>query len=540
MARKTSRVYVTGLDKGLDTNIASSMIDEKSAVDLLNVRWNEGKVITKRGGYQVWCDQLTDPRGFGRLTLSAKREKLLIDGQKLFVTEDGADLTEITDKTFNSDAYDYTICQIKNKAYIWNRVDGGTVYNGTTLARPGTMPKAGFSVYYKGYHIASGTPGQESRIYMSTISNTDDFTNDPSATTDGPDPDNANDVPGATVFTGSPPDVAQFVDISPSDGEPITLLAEYQDYLIIGKTTSLWSMTIDITSNKPVIQLITRAVGCVGFKTAAAVDNDLIFLSDEGPMSLGNERDYAGALRTNLLAMKIKTFIDNINPEGWSKACAVYFDKMYLLSVPYGNSTTNSRTMMLDTRWNGWAIWDNVIATNWLNFMEEDNRRSLYFIRPNDNRVYLYKPGHFWDDGAPIDGYWRSKAIDAGMLDVTKRWSYFTLFMRNIGHTATVQISTELEELEPAEIFEGAVGEGLGFEPVGTGTWFGPVVADNSVIENTVQSTDDAWRTHAMVESRTISFEVRNNKGGETFFLSGYAAEYTSLGAYYFDQSRTF
>lgn len=540
MARKTSRVYVTGLDKGLDTNIASSMIDERSAVDLLNIVWNEGKVITKRAGYEAWSTSLTSPKAFGRLILSTKREKLAVDGTVFKRSGNDGVFEEVSGQTFSSDATDYTICQIKNKAYIWNRVDGGTAYNGTTLTRPGTMPKAGFSVYYKGYHIASGTPGQESRIYMSTIADTDDFTNDPSATTDGPDPDNSTEVPGATVFEGQPPDVAQFVDISPSDGEPITLLYEYQDYLIIGKTTSLWSMTIDIQTNKPVIQLISRAIGCVGFKTAAAVDNDLIFLSDEGPISLGNEREYAGALRTNLLAMKIKTFLDNINPAGWHNATAVYYDKMYLLSVPYGDSLVNNRTMMLDTRFSGWSIWDGIIASHWLNFMEEDNRRTLYFINQGDNKVYRYKPGHFYDDGAPINAYWRSKAIDAGALDVTKRWTYLTLFMRNIGHTAQVQISTELEELEPAEIFEGAVGDGLGFEPIGTGSWFGPVGADGSVIENTVQSTDDAWRTNANLEARTISFEVSNNKGGETFFLSGYAAEYISLRAYYFDQSRTF
>ena len=540
MARQTSRVYVTGLDKGLDTNIASSMIDEKSAVDLLNVVWNEGKVITKRGGFDVWSSSLTDPRAFGSLVLSTKREKLAVDGTVFKRSGDDGVFTELAGQTFDANAQDYTICQIKNKAYIWNRTDGGTAYNGTALTRPGTMPKAGFSVYYKGYHIASGTPGQESRLYMSTIANTDDFTNDPSATTDGPDPDNATEVPGATVFEGQPPDVAQFVDISPSDGEAITLLYEYQDYLVIGKTSSLWSMTIDINTNKPVIQLITRAVGCVGFKTATAIDNDLVFLSDEGPMSLGNERDYAGALRTNLLGMKIKTFIDNINPEGWARATAVYYDKMYLLSVPYSGSSVNSRTMMLDTRFNGWSIWDNIIASQWLNFMEEDNRRTLYFIKDSDSSVYRYKPGHFFDNGEPIHAYWRSKAIDAGALDVTKRWTYLTLFMRNIGHTAQVQISTELEDLEPAEVFEGAVGEGLGFEPIATGTWFGPVAPDSSIIENTVQSTDDAWRTNANLESRTISFEVSNSKGGETFFLSGYAAEYISLKAYYFDQSRTF
>ena len=539
MARKTSRVYVTGLDKGLDTNIASSIIDEKSAVDLLNIVWNEGKVITKRSGFEPVAN-FTQPKALGRLILSTKREIIVIDGTKFMRSGEDLIFSELTGQTFNTNATEYNIIQIKNKAYIWNSMDSGTAYNGTALTRPGTMPKASFSVYYKGYHIASGVPGQESRIYMSTIANTDDFTNDPSATTDGPDPDNATEVPGATVFTGSPPDVAQFIDISPSDGDRVTGLVEYQDYLIITKQNSIWSMTIDIATNKPVIQLVTRAIGCVGFKTIQAVDNDVYMLSDQGPISLGNEREYAGALRTNLLGKKMKTFIDNINPEGWDGAAACYYDKMYILSVPYGREITNSRTLSLDTRYGGWSVWDNMNSYVWLNFMKANNTRKLYFFREGDTRLHEYMPGHYYDDGGAIKAFWRSKAIDAGVLDVTKRWTYFTLFMRNVNQSATVQISTELEDLERMNIFESSIGEGLGFVQMGVQTWLGPVSENDPANTVTAQSFDEAWRTNPNLEARTLTFEVGNEKPGETFYFSGFSAEFISLKAYYHDQSKTF
>lgn len=537
----TTRVYVTQLDKGYDTNIATSIIDEKSAVDLLNTRWNEGGVVTKRDGWENFGSTLANPKGGGRLVLPAAKEILVVDNGLLKKTTGaGAAWANVSGVTFDLTAEFYHLPQIKKKTYVWNRKDPGAVYDGTSVTRPGTIPSGGFSVYFKGYHIASGVELQPSRIYFSTIANTDDFTNDPSATTDGPDPDNATEVPGATIFTGGTPDVAQFVDISPSDGDSVTLLIEYQDFLLIGKENSIWTLTLDATSNKPVINLVTRSVGCVNNASAYAVQNDIYFLSAEGPLSVGNERNYANAVRTNNLSDKIKAFVDKINPEQWKRTNAVYYDRMYILSVPYGSSTTINRVIALDTRFGGWTVWDNIDARFWVPYVDTSNKRRLFFAKDGAASLSEMLPGHYYDNGQAITAYWRSKAIDAGALDVSKRWTYLTLFMRNIGQSATVTISTELEQLDPADIFEGASGVGIGFAQIGLGAWIGLVSDEASGGDSNIQSTDDAWRTDPQLESRTFTFEVRNDKPGETFYLSGFSLEYITLKAYYFDQSHTF
>ena len=127
-----TRVYVTQLDKGLDTNIASSMIDEKSAVDILNTKWNEGGIVTKRDGYEPWGDALTDPKGMGKLILPVAREKIVIDGVVAKKATTGA-YTDISGATFSPLATYYQLPQIKNRMFIWNSIDPGTVYDGTSL-----------------------------------------------------------------------------------------------------------------------------------------------------------------------------------------------------------------------------------------------------------------------------------------------------------------------------------------------------------------------------------------------------------------------
>lgn len=544
MANKVSRVYVTGLDGGLNTNIATSQIDEKDASDLFNIRWNEGKIVMKRDGFQDWGTEMTAPKAIGQLVTPTTKTMVAIDGTGLKTTSTGtwAAATATGGITFDANAVDFTITQFgKDKAFIWNKIDPGTQLTAGAYSRNGMMPSAGFSEPYKGYHFAAGVTAQPSRLYISTLASPADFTNDPAATTDGEDPDNATSVPGATIFTGTVPDVAQFVDINPSDGEPITGLKAYQDYLIIGKVNSLWSLTIDGATNKPIIQLITMAAGCVSHRSMVSVNNDMYLLSGLGPISLGNERNYPTGLRTNRLGEKIESMLLGINEAAWGRSVGTFWDHMFILSLPINGSTVNNCVIMLDTRFGGWSVWDNINARSFLTYTDNTtNETSLYFLAEGGLIVRKMIKGHYYDNADGINAYWRSKSIDAGALDVTKRWTYFTLFMRNIGASAQVTIETELEKLDPVNIFEGNQNQGLGFRTLGTESWIGLISESVSGGETPLSSSDDAWRTQPNMEARTFTFEVGNDKPGENFLLAGYSLAYVTLKAYYFDQSHTF
>lgn len=542
MANKTSRVYVTQLTGGLSTSIANSLIDEKEASDLLNVRWTNGGIITKRDGFQTWSAALTDPRWIGKLDGTTQRV-LAMDGTTLKETTTGvwSNSTISGGITFDNTATLYSSTQVKkDKIVIWNRVNPGTAYTTAGAARNGMMPSGGFSEMYKGYHWAAGVSAQQARVYISTLADPTDFTNDPAATTDGEDPDNATSVPGATVFTGTVPDVAQFVDISPEDGEPVTGLFKHQDYLIITKTNSLWSCTMDSSTNKPVIQLITRSAGCVAHGSGANVKNDLYLLSGQGVITLGNEKNYTSTtLRHNLLSEKIYEILLNVNEAAVSRAVATFWDHMYIISLPTGGSTVNNTVFMLDTRFGGWSIWDTIDARHFLTFTPLGGEQKLYFLTEGGDSVREMVKGYYYDAATAIRAYWRSKAIDAGALDVTKRWTYFTLFMRNIGHTAKVAIETEVETLEATNIFEGSGNTALGFSTWGTSSWIG-LISEVGGGDTSLSTTDEAWRTQPNMEARTFTFEVSNDQAGETFYLAGFSLAYQSLKAYYFDQSNTF
>jgi hypothetical protein len=161
------RLVVMNPSKGLNNLVSPSLIDNKEFSDLMNVEYDEGGVVRKRYGYTTVGNSLTAARGLGFYTTESIRELLTVDGTTL-KKYTGTSWSACSGATFTA-AQDIYFTQARLKYFIWNGTDGGAYYDGTTVTRPGTMPKAKFSVYYQNKHIASGVTGQPNRLYISNI-----------------------------------------------------------------------------------------------------------------------------------------------------------------------------------------------------------------------------------------------------------------------------------------------------------------------------------------------------------------------------------
>ena len=233
------RLVVMNPNKGLNNLVSPSLIDDKEFSDLQNVEYDEGGVIRKRAGYVTAGNTLTAARGLGVYSTESANYMVTVDNGTVKYRTTG-NWNSATGDVFTA-GNDTTFTQARLKLFIWNGVDGGAYFDGSAVTRPGTMPRAKFSVYYQNKHIAAGVAGQPSRLYISNLTNAADFT----VTTGGtqPQPDSTNDsengnpnVPGATVFAGTPAlTEANVLDIRKNDGDKITALGVFQDVLIVFK-----------------------------------------------------------------------------------------------------------------------------------------------------------------------------------------------------------------------------------------------------------------------------------------------------------------
>lgn len=531
------RLVVMNPSKGLNNLVSPSLIDNREFSDMLNMEYDEGGVVRKRSGYSSVADTLTSARGLGVFRTEVLNQLVTVDSGTLKYRSTG-NWNSASGATFSS-GYDFSFTQARLKLFCWNGVDGGAYFDGTTVTRPGTMPKAKFSVYYQNKHVAAGVDGQWNRLYISNISDASDFT----VTTGGtqPQPDSTSDaengnpnVPGATVFSGSPGlTEANVIDIRKNDGDKITALAVFQDVLIVFKERSIYQVTFDSSGNPTVIP-ITYATGCISHKSVAAVENDLHFMSREGHRVLGNEPQFFTAIRTQILSIRVKPITDAISKSYYSRCNAVYFDNKYILAHPTGTSSAIARTLTYDRRFQAYSLWSNFNAMDMVKFIETDNSETLYFLDTNGTQLYKRVDGTYNDDGAAIEAYVVSKAQDYGQPDLMKFWVDIRLIFRRLtGQVELTVYSDNNVTVGTAVIGQGAL-RGFGMNMLGS-FMLGTDGESNTATDTFVDNPESVGLN---TDSISMKFKIYNNRVDENFVLLGMVYAAYPKSHFVFDSSR--
>jgi hypothetical protein len=530
------RLVVMNPAKGLNNLVSPSLIDNREFSDMMNMEYDEGGVVRKRSGYVTAGNSLTAAHGLGVYSTESSNKMVTVDGTTLKYRTSG-NWTSATGDTFTA-GLDTSFTSARLKLFIWNGTDGGAYFTGTAVTRPGTMPKAKFSVYYQNKHIASGVDGQPSRLYISNISDATDFT----VTTGGtqPQPDSTNDaengnpnVPGATVFSGTPAlTEANVIDVRKNDGDKITGLGIFQDVIIIFKERSIYQLTFDATG-LPTITPITYATGCVSNKSIKSVENDMYFMSREGVRVLGNQPQYFTAIRTNVISIRIKQTIDSINKAYYSRCNSVYFDNKYITAIPTGTSSID-RAIAYDKRFDAFTLWQRFNAQDMVKFIDSSNVEGLYFLDDGGTQVYLRQDGTYSDNGVAIEAWVSSKAQDLGNPDITKFWVDIRLIFRRLNGQVTLTVYQDSDTQVGTAVIGAGSSRGRGINKWGT-FMFG---TDGESSTTTDSFSDVPQSIGLNLDSRTIKYRIYNNRVNENFVLLGMVYAYYPKSHFVFDSSR--
>jgi len=533
-------IRVINPSRGLNLLIADILSNDKEATSgSKNIEYVEGGAVRKRMGYD---DTLTAglsnaPKGLGSYISESSNYLITSDGGVLKGYQAGTWSALAGAVTLNANA-DITLTSLFQKTYAWDGVSGGIVWDGSSVTRPGTMPRAKFSVIYKGYHVASGVDGQPFRLYFAPVGEPSRFTRGGSAPTDGsPDLTSAAGVPGATVFSGdtSP----QAIDINRNDGQKVTGLGFFQDVLIVFKENSIYQLYFN-AENGFVVERISSSYGAVCHGAIASVENDCYFLTDKGIYVLGNEPNFYAAIRTNELSSRVKTLLQRINPSQYAKCRAYYFDDRYFLSVPLDQSTDCNAMVVYDRRFYAWAYWDNIAANDLLAFKDRDNTNEtkLYFSEYGNAAVCEFTPGTYNDKGEAIEAVFITRAFEGKAVDREKYWYVLRPIFRLTTGSVQISFTTENGSLgRPASVAPVMTG-GLGVDQIGAllyGTSQQDTYTDGDLGltsdgDDTTSSETDS--SHAIfdiginIDSRTLKTKYMNNGLNETFTLLGWVILY--------------
>lgn len=532
------RLVIMNPSKGLNNLVSPGLIDNREFSDLMNVEYDEGGVIRKRAGYTTAGDTLTAARGLGVYATESTRQMITVDSGTLKYRTTG-NWSSATGATFTA-AKDMSFTQARLKLFCWDGDQGGAYFTGSAVTRPGTMPKAKFSVYYQNKHIAAGVDGQPSRLYISNLTAADDFT----VTTGGtqPQPDNTNDaengnpnVPGATVFAGTPAlTEANVIDIRKNDGDKITGLAIFQEVLIVFKERSIYQVTFDSSGN-PTVTPITYATGCVSHKSIVNVENDIYFMSREGMRVLGNEPQFFAAIRTQVLSIRVQPVVDGIAKAYYSRCNAIYFDNKYILGHPTGSTSGITRCLVYDRRFQAYTVWQSFNAMDMVKFINTSNEEDLYYLDNGGTQVYKRVAGTYADNGAAIEAWVISKAQDLGNPDITKFWVDIRLIFRRLNGQITLTVYSDDGITVGTTTIGSGAARGLGMNMLGTHM----LGKDGETTSGTSATfVDNPQSIGLNLDSRTMKYKIYNNRVNENFVLLGTVYAYYPKSHFVFDSSR--
>ncbi len=554
--RPPTRVIVLNPSKGLNTLVAPTLVDDKEFVASLNMQYDGSGVARQRDGITRVGGGTGGTTAFGLGILKTETLNRIVttsvsSGVPKFWTwnqGDGFTYASGTGAVFTTVGQGIVnFTQAQNKLFAWNGADGGIYYDGTTFTQPGTMPSAGFSIYFQNKHIAAGTPTQRNRLYIANINDASDFTVATGGTP--PQPDNSTDVPGATVFAGTPGlTEANIIDIRKNDGDKITGLGTFQNQIIVFKERSIYSLTFD-ASGAPVITPITYATGCVSHRSIVPVENDLYFLSRQGLRSLGNQAQFFDAIRTTVLSTPIQPILDKIDASKYYTCTAIYYKDKYILSVPVAStdptySATNS-TIVYDRRFSAFAQWATVIPESMLVFTDTSNKDHLYMIMIGNPSGQLHELTQgavadgldFQNRTYSIDSYFETKVQTFGNPDITKFYVDVGLILQSVNGYVTITCYDDDNNFIGQTIVYAAKPPGyggFGIDPIG----LAPFGQNQAASTSQVLFSGAPIRISLNRQLRGLKVRIECADKSSSFTFSGIIYAVFPASHYLFDSSR--
>lgn len=520
--------------KGLNTLISDSLIDDRESSDLENIQFVESGAPTKAGGYEQVGDNLSNnPKGIGSYVDTSDNKYLLTTDGTALKYLNGSTWTSISGATYSTaSTTQINMTQARGKMYIWDGVSGGTELSSLTLSRPGTMPRAKFSIFYNGYHVASGVDTQPSRLYISVGTDASDFTNDTSVT--DPTPDNSTDVPGATVFagTGSGSTIAQMIDVNKNDGDKIMGLAKFGEALIIFKEKSIFQLTFD-SSGVPIVAAVTKSYGAVSHRSIENVDNDVFFLSRSGIYVLGNEPNFFNVIRTNELSARVHPILETVSQANYVRATALFFSHSFYLGLPTGTSqTSNNLLLTYDKRFLAFSKWTHLLPECMTTYINSSNQEDMYFTSANSAKVFKYTPSTFSANGSAISCKFTTKAFDLGDFSEYKRWIFADIYFRQFIGQVTIEVLTDGDTISKTSSISVFSSNGIGSYQFGEGTFGGNV--ETNVSSTATDTNNVPYRIPINKKARTIKLRFTNDRNNETFTVLGYKFSYRNYSPFVF------
>jgi len=368
-----ARLRVPALDEGMVSAFPITIVPQEEGYTrkLFNMDFDEVQgLIRKRPGLKKRQSFGSTINGLWEYKEPESQEIYIIVGQGselVYISEFGESTTTLKSGLDSEGFFDFT--ELGGQLLIVNGKDDSMVWDGSSLDEPEEFPKG---KYLTEFRFRAVTAGMQDDPLVLRVSHP----GDPTMWDPGEEGSRAFE-----VYTG--------------DSQPITGLAQLDDFVLIGKERSLHALTGTTTEDFAVFPL-DRNIG-LGSHWAARVMRNVVYFPDKYG---GIYRLESGAMPEKI-STPVKDYIDKVDWPNIHKATAVIFQRhQYVLSLPHKDG--GYMTLAYDTVRDRWRSWDTHMKVSALLHHEQEG--TFHFVKPSEEgSVYQLETDSVNDGGEPIE-----------------------------------------------------------------------------------------------------------------------------------------
>lgn len=184
-------------------------------------------------------------------------------------------------------------------------------------------------------------------------------------------------------------------------------------------------------------------IGCAAGKTAVQVGDDIYFLAYDGVRGVfRTQQDKLQQGASYPLSYALREEVASLSWGFITKACAIYFDNKYFISVPVDGSTYCNEVWVYYPASQGWIVITGWNVAAWSK-MKVNGEERLYAIDSTDGKTYRAWSGYD-DNGTAINYQEEGRKEDLGQPLVTKTGGVYKLRALSAGdYNVSVYVSID-------------------------------------------------------------------------------------------------
>ena len=234
------------------------------------------------------------------------------------------------------------------------------------------------------------------------------------------DPDSGTDITGVSVQPGS---------------DKIVVYKDFSHYAVSLSTVNIGNYVV----LDPTYQPISTSLGASNQDVIQTVNNDLFYFGRNGIYVTGYEPNFLNVIRTNEVSARIRPYLDLLNDDDYTTACAFFVDNKYILSFP------NRKEMVVYDRERGCfaGIWKLPFGiTKMLKYIDGTGTER-WVLGSTTNQIYTFESSLNSDNGTTITKTIKLNKELFGAWNLLKIVKQFYIMFRQITGEVNVNIIAE-------------------------------------------------------------------------------------------------